>query len=59
YHILMVGPAAPKVELPFEEVKQRIIRHIQGEKVGEAMEQMRQTARAEAQATVLVPAADK
>jgi hypothetical protein len=55
----MVGPAAPKVELPFEEVKQRIIRHIQGEKVGEAMEQMRQTARAEAQATVLVPAADK
>lgn len=59
FHILKSGPAVPKVELPFEEVKQRIVRRIQGEKVGEAMEHMRQTARAETQAKVHIPAAGK
>ncbi len=59
YHILMSGPTAPKVVLPLDEVKQRIVRHIQGEKVRDAMEQMRQTARAEARAAVHIPAEGK
>jgi len=52
YHLLLAGAAAPGVQLPFADVKQRILRRLQGEMVGQAMERMKQAARTAAQVEV-------
>jgi len=55
YHILMSGAAVPRKELPFAEARPRILRRLQGEKVGEAMERMRQMVREEANVKIHLP----
>lgn len=52
YHLLLAGAAAPGVQIPFADVEQRILRRLQGEMVGQAMERMKQAARTAAQAEV-------
>jgi peptidyl-prolyl cis-trans isomerase C len=46
FHIFMAGTSAPGRQLAFDEVKQRIMRRLQGETVGETMKRMKETARA-------------
>lgn len=52
YHLILSGVAVPGSEIPFDEAKKRIVRRLQGEKVGEAMKRMRHLARTEANARI-------
>lgn len=52
YHLLMAGPTVPEVHIPFADVKQRILRRLQGELAGQAMERLKQNAREAAHAEV-------
>ncbi len=55
YHLLMAGATVPEARIPFAEVKQRILRRLQGELAGQAMDRLKQNAREAAHAEVHIP----